>query len=40
MTQGDALRRFAIVCALLLALIAIPLFIKKRLGAKVIAPEG
>jgi phospholipase D1/2 len=39
MTQGDALRRLAIVCALLLALIAIPLFIKKRLGAKVLPPE-
>jgi phospholipase D1/2 len=40
MTQGDALRRLAIVCALLLALIAIPLFIKKRLGVKVLPPEG
>jgi uncharacterized membrane protein YdjX (TVP38/TMEM64 family) len=34
MTQGDALKRLAIVCALLLALITIPLVIKKRLGAK------
>lgn len=33
MTQGDALKRLAIVCVLLLALIAIPLVIKKRLGA-------
>lgn len=32
MTQGDALRRLAIVCALLLALMAIPLIIKKRMG--------
>jgi len=39
MTQGDALRRLAIVCALLLALIAIPIVIKKRLGGKVIPPE-
>jgi len=39
MTQGDALRRLAIVCALLLALIAIPILIKKRLGAKVLPPE-
>jgi uncharacterized membrane protein YdjX (TVP38/TMEM64 family) len=38
MTQGDALRRLAIVCALMLALIAIPLVIKKRLGAKVLPP--
>jgi uncharacterized membrane protein YdjX (TVP38/TMEM64 family) len=35
MTQGDALRRLAIVCALLLALMAIPLIIKKRMGARV-----
>jgi uncharacterized membrane protein YdjX (TVP38/TMEM64 family) len=34
MTQGDALKRLAIVCALLLALILIPLFIKKRMGVK------
>jgi uncharacterized membrane protein YdjX (TVP38/TMEM64 family) len=34
MTQGDALKRLAIVCALLLALILIPLFIKKRMGAR------
>jgi phospholipase D1/2 len=40
MTQGDALRRLAIVCALLLALITIPLVIKKRLGAQVIPPEA
>jgi phospholipase D1/2 len=40
MTQGDALRRLAIVCALLLALITIPILIKKRLGAKVVPPEG
>ncbi|HXH38371.1 MAG TPA: TVP38/TMEM64 family protein [Thermoanaerobaculia bacterium] len=39
MTQGDALRRLAIVCALLLALIAIPLFIKKRLGARILPTE-
>src|SRR6266550_1180140 len=38
MTQGDALKRLAIVCALLLALIAIPIVIKKRLGAKVLPP--
>jgi phospholipase D1/2 len=38
MTQGDALKRLAIVCALMLALIAIPLVIKKRLGAKVLPP--
>jgi len=38
MTQGDALRRLVIVCALLLALIAIPLVIKKRMGARIIAP--
>jgi len=35
MTQGDALRRLAIVCALLLALITIPLVIKKKLGGRV-----
>jgi uncharacterized membrane protein YdjX (TVP38/TMEM64 family) len=35
MTQGDALRRLLIVCALLLALIAIPLVLKKRLGGRV-----
>jgi uncharacterized membrane protein YdjX (TVP38/TMEM64 family) len=35
MTQGDALRRLAIVCALLLALITIPLMIKKRMAARV-----
>lgn len=34
MTQGDALRRLAIVCGLLLALMAIPLIIKKRMGAR------
>ena len=34
MTEGQAIRRLAIVCALLLALILIPLFIKKRLGMK------
>jgi len=38
MTQGDAIKRLAIVCALMLALIAIPLVIKKRLGAKVLPP--
>ncbi len=38
MTQGDALRRLVVVCALLLALITIPLLIKKRLGAKVLPP--
>jgi hypothetical protein len=32
MTQGDALKRLAIVCVLLLALIAIPLVFKKRMG--------
>lgn len=37
MTQGDALKRLAIVCALLLALILIPLYIKKRMGVKPIA---
>lgn len=36
MTQGDALKRLAIVCALLLALILIPLYIKKRMGVKTI----
>jgi phospholipase D1/2 len=36
MTQGDAIRRLAIVCVLLLALIAIPLLIKKRMGARAI----
>lgn len=36
MTQGDALKRLAIVCALLLALILIPLYIKKRIGVKAI----
>jgi phospholipase D1/2 len=40
MTQGDAVKRLAIVCALILALIAIPIVIKKRLGTKVIPPEG
>jgi uncharacterized membrane protein YdjX (TVP38/TMEM64 family) len=35
MTQGDAFRRLAIVCGLLLALMAIPLIIKKRMGARV-----
>jgi uncharacterized membrane protein YdjX (TVP38/TMEM64 family) len=34
MTQGDAFRRFAIVCALLLTLIAIPLVIKKRMAGR------
>jgi uncharacterized membrane protein YdjX (TVP38/TMEM64 family) len=38
MTQGDALRRLAIVCALMLALIAIPLVIKTRLGPKALPP--
>ena len=36
MTQGDAIKRLAIVCALLLALIMIPLYIKKRMGVKTI----
>lgn len=36
MTEGDAIRRLAIVCALMLALIMIPLFIKKRLGNRTI----
>ena len=36
MTEGDAIKRLAIVCALLLALIMIPLFIKKRMGVKTI----
>jgi uncharacterized membrane protein YdjX (TVP38/TMEM64 family) len=36
MTEGDALKRLAIVCALLLALIMIPLLIKKRLGSRTI----
>jgi uncharacterized membrane protein YdjX (TVP38/TMEM64 family) len=34
MTEGDAIKRLAIVCALLLALITIPLYIKKRMGVK------
>ncbi|HXA20359.1 MAG TPA: VTT domain-containing protein [Thermoanaerobaculia bacterium] len=34
MTQGDAFRRFAIVCVLLLALITIPIVIKKRMGGR------
>jgi uncharacterized membrane protein YdjX (TVP38/TMEM64 family) len=34
MTQGDALKRLAIVCALLLALILIPIYIKQRMGVK------
>jgi uncharacterized membrane protein YdjX (TVP38/TMEM64 family) len=34
MTQGDAIKRLAIICALLLALILIPLYIKKRMGVK------
>jgi Uncharacterized conserved protein len=34
MTQGDAIKRLAIVCALLLALILIPILIKKRIGVK------
>ncbi len=36
MTEGDAIKRLAIVCALLLALIMIPLYIKKRMGVKTI----
>jgi uncharacterized membrane protein YdjX (TVP38/TMEM64 family) len=36
MTQGDAIKRLAIICALLLALILIPLYIKKRMGVKTI----
>jgi uncharacterized membrane protein YdjX (TVP38/TMEM64 family) len=36
MTEGQAIKRLAIVCALLLALILIPLFIKKRIGVKTI----
>jgi uncharacterized membrane protein YdjX (TVP38/TMEM64 family) len=36
MTEGDAIKRLAIVCALLLALILIPLYIKKRMGVKTI----
>ena len=36
MTEGDAIKRLAIVCALLLALIMIPLFIKKRMGSRTI----
>jgi uncharacterized membrane protein YdjX (TVP38/TMEM64 family) len=35
MTQGDAVRRLAIVCALLLALITIPIVIKKRMRGRV-----
>lgn len=31
MTQGDAMRRLAVVCALLLALITIPMLLKRRL---------
>jgi len=38
MTQGDALKRLVIVCGLMLALIAIPLFIKKRMDAKAFPP--
>ena len=34
MTEGDALKRLAIVCALLLAMIMIPLFIRKRMGTR------
>ena len=34
MTQGDALKRLVIVCALLLALIAIPIVIKKKMGVR------
>lgn len=36
MTEGQAIKRLAIVCALLLALILIPLYIKKRMGVKTI----
>lgn len=39
MTQGDALRRLVIVCGLMLALIMIPILIKKRLDARVIPPR-
>ena len=34
MTEGDAIKRLAIVCALLLALIMIPIFIRKRMGTR------
>ena len=35
MTQGDALKRLAIVCGLMLALIAIPLLIKRRMKGRI-----
>ena len=34
MTEGEAIKRLAIVCALLLALMMIPIIIKKRMGVK------
>ena len=40
MTEGDALKRLAIVCGLLIALILIPLVIKRFLGARTSGPQS
>jgi uncharacterized membrane protein YdjX (TVP38/TMEM64 family) len=40
MTEGDALKRLAIVCGLLIALILIPLLIKRLVGARTSGPQS
>ena len=40
MSEGDALKRLAIVCGLLIALILIPLVIKRVLGARTSGPQS
>ena len=40
MTEGDALKRLAIVCGLLIALILIPLMIKRLVGARTSGPQS
>src|SRR5262249_58426669 len=39
MSEGDALKRLAIVCGLLIALILIPLVIKRMVGARGSGPQ-
>lgn len=40
MTEGDALKRLAVVCGLLIALILIPLLLKRMLGARAAASQS
>jgi hypothetical protein len=40
MSEGDALKRLAIVCGLLIALILIPLVIKRLTGARTSGPQS